>query len=105
MKSTEIAFCLTLILLLGCAEVTEEKNISKHIENGQLKVWLKPGAAQNEIVGWNDARGALEVRIKEPAEDNKANKELVNYMSNELNKTVWLKSGYNSRNKTLVVED
>ncbi len=79
--------------------------ISDHIQNSKLKVYVKPNSENNEILGYKEGRDAVVVRIKELAENNKANKELVNFISNELDKTVWLKSGYNSKYKTLVVEE
>lgn len=80
-------------------------NVSQYVQDGKLKVRVKPNADENEIIGYDEDRESLKVNIAKPAEDNEANKELVKYLSNELGKTVWLKHGYNSRDKLVVVAD
>jgi hypothetical protein len=80
-------------------------NVLEHVHEGQLTVWCTPNASENAIGEWNDARDALEVKIEEPAADNKANKELVKFIAETTGKKTWLKQGYNSRKKLLVIED
>lgn len=70
------------------------------IPSGILKVVVKPGRGKNEIISREN--GLLIVAIKEPAEHNKANLELVRFLSKETGRQVRIKSGFSSRRKTLV---
>ena len=68
-------------------------------------VMIKPGAAKNEIIGFDKDKKAYKVTIKEKAEDNKANKELIRFLSKHLGKRVKIKSGLRSREKIIEVID
>ncbi len=68
---------------------------------GSFRVLIKANAQKNEILGYDDTRKAYKVSIKKPAEDNKANIELVKFLSKELGKTVKIVSGHTSRIKML----
>lgn len=60
--------------------------------------WIKviPNAGKNEI-SYKD--GKYKARIAAPAEKNKANKELVRFLSKWLGRKVMIKSGLTSREK------
>lgn len=68
-----------------------------------LRVIVKPGKKQNYVLGYDYDRRALLVEIKAPAEQNKANKEVIKFLSKLLKKRVRIKSGHTSREKVLAV--
>lgn len=74
-------------------------------ENGiTLKIKAVPNSSKNEICGILD--GALKIKIKAPAVENKANEELVKFFSKLLKvskSSVELKSGGTSKLKTLYI--
>lgn len=66
-----------------------------------LVVHVKPGAKKTEILSKGDT---WEVAVAAPADKDKANKELVRFLSKTLKKKVRIKSGQKSRDKLLVLE-
>lgn len=74
-------------------------------ENGiTLKIKAVPNSSKNEICAIMD--GALKIKIKAPAVENKANEELVKFFSKLLKvskSSVELKSGGTSKLKTLYI--
>jgi len=68
-------------------------------------VHAKPGAKQTSILGFDDSKtkNAVIISIAAPPEDNKANKELIKFVSKLLGKRVLIKSGANSKLKVLKV--
>lgn len=70
-----------------------------------LRIKAVPNSSKNEICGLLDE--ALKVKIKAPAVENKANLELVKFFAKLLKvpkSSVQLKSGGNSKVKTLYIE-
>ena len=70
-----------------------------------FKVVIKPNSPKNEIIGYDDSKKAYKINIKEKAEDNKANKGLIKFLSKELGKRVKIKSGLRSKEKLIEVID
>ena len=70
-----------------------------------FKVIIKPNAAKNEVIGFDKDKKEYKVSIKEKAEDNKANRELLRFLSKYLQKRVKIKSGLKSREKLIEVID
>ena len=70
-----------------------------------FSVKITPNSATNEVVGFDESIKAYRVRIKAPARDNKANKELVRFLSKIIGKKVMIKSGLKRRVKRLIVAD
>ncbi|OGX07432.1 MAG: hypothetical protein A2Y06_03395 [Omnitrophica WOR_2 bacterium GWA2_37_7] len=66
--------------------------------SGTFKVKVKPNALRNEICF---EEGVYKVNIKAPADKNKANKELIRYLSKWLGRKVAIKSGFTSREKLI----
>ena len=66
-----------------------------------FKVIVKPNSRKNEILGYDKDKQAYIVHIKEKAEDNKANLELIKFLSKFLGKRVRIKSGFKSREKLI----
>lgn len=78
----------------------EDKNLLK------LKVKVVPNSSKNEICGIIDS--ALKIKIKAPAVENKANEELIKYLSKLLKvpkSFIMFKSGSTSKIKTLCIEN
>lgn len=65
----------------------------------RFKVHIKPDSNNNEILGWKD--DILQVNISAPAIDNKANLELIKFLSKSFKKQVRIVSGLSSRVKFL----
>lgn len=68
-----------------------------------MKVFVKahPGSSKEEIKKLQE--GKYEVWLKEKPENNKANKALEKIMKRYFGKPVKIKSGLNSKNKTLEI--
>jgi len=71
------------------------------IKEKTFKVIIKPNSSKNEIMGFDDNKRAYKISIKEKAQDNKANKELIKFLSKVLGKKVRIKSGFKSREKII----
>jgi len=68
-----------------------------------FKIIVKPNSPKNEIVKFDSARQAYRVNIKEKAENNKANKEIIRYFSKILKKDIKIIKGLKSKEKILKV--
>ncbi|MBI2208302.1 YggU family protein [Candidatus Woesearchaeota archaeon] len=75
------------------------------IREKSFRVIIKPNSSKNEIISFDKDKKAYKVNIKEKAEDNKANKELLRFLSKYLGKRVKIKSGLKSREKLIEVID
>jgi uncharacterized protein (TIGR00251 family) len=69
-----------------------------------LKIKVTPNSSKNKIVGWlNDV---LKIRIAAPPQKGKANKELVEFLSEEFKipkSSIEIKKGYKERNKIIEI--
>ncbi len=74
-----------------------------HIKNNLLKIIVKPNSSKNEILGFDENKQALKVAICEPADKDKANKEVIRFFSKLLKKKVRIKSGLRSHEKILEI--
>ena len=74
------------------------------ISGKTFKVVVRPNSGKNAILGYDACRQAYKVNIKAPAEDNKANRELVKFLSKELKKRAVIKSGFTGRTKLITTE-
>lgn len=66
-----------------------------------FKVIVKPNSRKNEILGYDKERQAYIISIKEKAEDNRANIELIRFLSKMLGRKARIKSGLKSREKIM----
>jgi len=73
------------------------------IKESTFKVIIKPNSQKNKIIGYYSKKKAYKVDIKEKAEDNKANKELIRYLSKLFGKRAKIKSGFKSREKIIEI--
>ncbi|MBU1975020.1 MAG: YggU family protein [Nanoarchaeota archaeon] len=74
---------------------------AKYFSNNRLKVIAKPNSSKTEILGWDEQKKALRIAIAAPADKNKANRELVRFLSKRLGKKVCIKSGLTSKEKVV----
>jgi len=72
------------------------------IEEHTFKAIIKPNSRENKIICFDKEKDAYVLSIKAKAEDNKANIELIRFLSKELGKRVRIKSGL--RSKTKIIE-
>ena len=73
----------------------------EEIKQGIIKVILKPNSPKNRIIKFDSERNAYRVEIKAPAQDNKANIELIKFLSRSLKKNVKIIRGFKNREKLL----
>jgi len=66
-----------------------------------LRVIVKPNSSKDEIVKLDDKE--LIVRIAAPPEKDKANKELIKFLSKRFKKRVKIIKGLKSRKKTITI--
>ena len=75
------------------------------MKNNRLAVKVTPNAGRNEITGVKE--GVLQVKIGAPPDKGKANKELVDFLSEKLGvkkSAVLIIKGQASRNKVITVD-
>ena len=72
-----------------------------NISHSSFTVLVKPNAAENKILGFDAKRQAYRISVKAPAEDNKANKELIRFLSKELGRQVRIVRGLTERKKII----
>ena len=76
-------------------------NIDKFVVNNQLKIYVKSNAKKTEIKDYDDIRQALKVNVKAPAENNKANIEIIKFFKKLTKKEVKIAKGLKSKEKIL----
>ncbi|MBN2015285.1 YggU family protein [Candidatus Dojkabacteria bacterium] len=70
-----------------------------------IKIKVTPSSSCNKIVGWQE--NTLKIKIRAPAQKGKANKELINFLSKELDihkSNIRIMRGYKDKNKLLAVD-
>jgi len=77
--------------------------INRILEKRKFKVIVKPNSIKNDILGFDENKNALKINIAAPADRNKANIELVKFLSKILKKKVRIVSGFASREKIIEV--
>jgi uncharacterized protein (TIGR00251 family) len=70
---------------------------------GNARVILKPNSKENKIAGFDKDKDAYKIEIKAPAHENKANAELIKFLSKSLRKKVRILKGIKSREKLLEI--
>ena len=71
------------------------------VKESVFKVFIKPNSRTNEIVGFDKGKVAYLVKIKAKPQNNKANIELIRFLSRILGKGIKIKSGFKSREKII----
>ncbi|MBI4140226.1 DUF167 domain-containing protein [Candidatus Woesearchaeota archaeon] len=71
----------------------------------KLTVVAKPNKKENRIIYHNTATNTMTVEIAAPPDKNKANKELIKFLSKELKKKIRIINGLRSKEKILEIID
>lgn len=79
--------------------------MDEYIKDNKLKILVKPNSKKSEILSYDKNKKALKIAIAAPADKDKANKELIKFLSKKLKKKVEIKSGLKSREKTIMVSN
>lgn len=69
----------------------------------RFRIIVKPNSRENKIEGFDSQRNAYRISIKARAEDNKANIEVIKFLSKMLGNKVRIVSGLKSREKMIEV--
>jgi uncharacterized protein (TIGR00251 family) len=73
------------------------------IKEKRFCVVVKPNSSKNEFLGFDKEKNAYQIKIKESAENNKANIELINFLSKHIKKRVKIISGFKSKEKVIEI--
>jgi len=76
-------------------------NLNDYIKNNTLAIIVKANSSKNELISYDKVRDAVKVNIKEVAENNKANIEIIKYFKKLTKKDVKIISGFTSKKKVL----
>ncbi|MFH1316542.1 MAG: DUF167 domain-containing protein [Candidatus Woesearchaeota archaeon] len=71
------------------------------IKESIFKVIVKPNSKENKIIGFDLEKNAYKISIKEPADKDKANKELIRFLSKYFKKRVSIIKGLRSKEKII----
>jgi len=77
---------------------------TNYIKNNILKIRVKASAKKNEIREYDPSKQALRIDIKAPAQDNKANREIITFFKKLTKKKVTIAKGLKSKEKLLKIE-
>jgi len=75
--------------------------IEEYIKDNKLNIIVKANSPKNNILDYDKTRDALRIEIKAPAENNKANIEIIKFFSKKTSKEVKIISGLTSKKKVL----
>ena len=70
----------------------------------KFKIIAKPNSKESRLEGFDERKNAYRISIKAKAEDNKANIELIKFLSKLLRKRVKITAGFKSREKLVELE-
>ena len=76
-----------------------------NIKESKFKIIVKPNARENKIERFDVNKCAYIVSIKAKPEDNKANIEIIKFLSKHLKKKVRIASGLKSKEKIIKILD
>lgn len=76
-----------------------------NIQSNKFKIIVKPNSKENKIEGFDKERNAYRVCIKAKPEGNRANIEVVRFLSKSLKKKVKISSGLKSKEKIIEIVD
>lgn len=71
------------------------------IEEKRFRAIVRPRSLESKIVCFDRKRGAYRINVKAPAENNRANRELMRFLSKKLKRRVRIVSGLKSRIKII----
>jgi uncharacterized protein (TIGR00251 family) len=73
------------------------------IKESKFKIVVKTRSNKNELLEFDKEKQAYRVNIKSAPENNKANIEIINFLSKVLKQKVRISSGLKSKEKTIEV--
>ena len=76
-----------------------------NITSQKFKIIVRPSSKENRIEGFEKERNAYRISIKAKPEGNKANIEIIKFLSKSLKRKVRIFSGLKSRAKIIEVMD
>lgn len=77
-------------------------DVSNIIKNkNYIKIIVKPNSNKNKIISYDRDKNELKIEISAPAEDNKANIEIIKFFRKLTGKNVRIKSGLTSKKKLI----
>lgn len=71
------------------------------LAQGSIEIIVRPNAKKTQIIGFDGQKGAFRVDISEPAEDNRANIEVIRFFSKLVGKRVEILKGLTSKSKVI----
>ncbi len=74
-----------------------------HIQSKKFKIIVKPNSRENKIIGFDNERNAYRIEINAKPEGNKANIEVIKFLSRLLKKKVRIITGLKSREKIIEI--
>ncbi len=75
------------------------------IQFNKFEAIVKPNSKENKIIEFNKENNIYRINIKAKPKDNKANIELIKFLSKSLKKKVSIFSGFKSREKAVEITD
>jgi len=78
--------------------------MKEYVENGRLRIIAKPNAKKTEVLGYDENRKAVRIAIAAVPDKDKANKELLKFLSKKLGKVSIIK-GARTKEKTVLVHN
>ena len=79
----------------------QDQILTEMVRKKTFLVIIRPNARQNKVIGFNEMKRAYNIQIKGPPKDNRANTELVKFLSNLLKKDVVIVRGLRSKEKLI----
>ena len=73
------------------------------IVNNRITLHVKPNSRKTEILSVGPGEKIVHLAVAAPPEDNKANVEIVRFLSKELKQKVRIKSGLTSKRKVVEI--
>ena len=77
--------------------------LSDYLVNNRLHISVKPNAKKTEVLSYDPATHVVKIAVSAPADKDKANKELLKFVSRILKKKVSFVSGLRSKEKVLEI--
>ncbi|MBI5001856.1 YggU family protein [Candidatus Woesearchaeota archaeon] len=77
--------------------------LSDYLVNNKIHISVKPNAKKTEILSYDAAAHIVKIAVAAPADKDKANKELLKFVSRQLKKKVAFVSGLRSKEKILKI--
>jgi len=71
----------------------------------KFKIIVKPNSNKTEILEFNKENNLYKIAVSAPADKNKANKELIKFLSKHFRKKAIIKSGLTSKEKIIELID